>query len=199
MADAVLTVVPYYNKPPQRGLIKHFKILADKSQLPVILYNVPSRTGVGLSLESIVELSRHPNIIGIKEASGDLDLGKKIVGQEDFILLSGDDDTCFDLCALGAEGVISVVSHVLGKEMKNLFETIKNERGEKAQNLLMEYKRKYAELLKNIYCESNPIGIKTALNLLGVFSTAELRSPLVPLAEKERQGLKESLREVNLL
>lgn len=199
MADAVLTVVPYYNKPPQRGLVKHFKSLADQSRLPVILYNVPSRTGVGLSLESIVELSQHPNIIGIKEASGDLDLGKRIVGQEDFILLSGDDDTCFDLCAQGAQGVISVVSHVLGKEMKNLFETIKNGRGEQAQNLLMEYKRKYADLLKNIYCESNPIGIKTALNLLGVFSTAEMRSPLVPLAEKERQLLKDSLKKAGLL
>ena len=126
-------------------------------------------------------------------------MGKRIVGQKDFILLSGDDDTCFDLCALGAQGVISVVSHVLGKEMKSLFETIKNGSGEQAQNLLMEYKRKYAELLKNIYYESNPIGIKMALSLLGVFSTAEMRSPLVPLAEKERQLLKESLKEVNLL
>jgi 4-hydroxy-tetrahydrodipicolinate synthase len=197
MADAVLAVVPYYNKPPQRGLVKHFKVLADQSQLPVILYNVPSRTGVGLSLESVVELSRHPNIIGIKEASGDLNFGKRILEERDFILLSGDDDTCFDLCALGAQGVISVASHVLGREMKNLFVKIK--RGEQAQNLFMEYKRKYADLLKNIYCESNPIGIKTALNLLGVFSTAELRSPLVPLAERERQLLKESLKEVDIL
>ncbi len=199
MADAVLAVVPYYNKPPQRGLVKHFKTLAEESKLPVILYNVPSRTGVGLSLESIIELSRHPNIIGIKEASGDLDLGKEIVRQGDFILLSGDDDTCFDLCALGAQGVISVVSHVIAKEMKSVFQKIKQSSGSQIENSLMEYKKKYTGLLKNIYYESNPIGIKMALNLLGIFSTTEMRSPLVSLAEKESQLLKESLKEVNLL
>ena len=197
--DAVLAVVPYYNKPPQRGLVKHFNTLADRSPLPVILYNVPARTGVGLSLESILELSRHPNIIGIKEASGDLDLGKEIVKRSDFILLSGDDDTCFDLCALGAQGVISVASHIIGKEMKDLFQRIKQENGNKTKSLLMEYKKNYTSFLKNIYCESNPIGIKMALKFLGVFSSAELRSPLVPLAEKDSQVLKASLEAINLL
>lgn len=198
-ADAVLAVVPYYNKPPQRGLVKHFKILADGSSLPVILYNVPARTGVGLSLKSILELSQHPNIIGIKEASGDLNLGKQIAEQSDFILLSGDDETCFDLCSLGAQGMISVASHILGKEMKSLFQKIKQKDEDKIENLLREYKTKYENLLKNIYCESNPIGIKMALKLLGVFSSAELRSPLVALAEKESKELKESMREVGLL
>ena len=195
-ADAVLAVVPYYNKPPQRGLMCHFQKLADSSELPVLLYNVPSRTGVGLSLESVVALSKHPNIIGIKEASGDLELGRKIIerAENGFILLSGDDDTCFELCALGAKGVISVVSHILGKEMRNLLKkTVKDE------NSLGEYKEKYGELLKNIYCETNPIGIKMALKLLGVFASAELRSPLVAMGGRETKRLQESLQKLNLL
>ena len=198
-ADAVLAVVPYYNKPPQRGLVWHFKSLADKSELPLFLYNVPARTGVGLSLESIVELSLHPNIKGIKEASGNIELGKQIIknSQKDFILLSGDDDTCFDLCALGAQGVISVMSHILGKEMKKLFRIIKQ--GEKKEQALKEYKDKYQVLLKEIYCESNPIGIKMALHLMGLFHSAELRSPLMILGESEKNSLKEELQRKKLL
>ena len=200
-ADAVLVVVPYYNKPPQRGMVKHFKILADGSSLPVILYNVPTRTGVGLSLKSILELSQHSNIIAIKEASGDLNLGRQIAEQSDFILLSGDDETCFDLCSLGAQGVISVASHIIGKEMKDLLQKMKQESGDKnkKESILHKYKEEYIELLKNIYCESNPIGIKMALKLLGVFSSAELRSPLVSMAEEESKKLKESLKKVGSL
>ncbi|MDE0120082.1 MAG: 4-hydroxy-tetrahydrodipicolinate synthase [Bdellovibrionales bacterium] len=198
-ADAVLAVVPYYNKPPQRGLVWHFQTLADKSELPLFLYNVPARTGVELSLESIVELSLHPNIKGIKEASGNRELGKNIIEKtrKDFILLSGDDDTCFDLCALGAQGVVSVVSHILGKEMKRLFQMIKQ--GEKKEQALKEYKDKYKLLLRRIYCESNPIGIKMALHLMGLFHSAELRSPLVVLSEQETKKLKKELRSVGLL
>ena len=200
-ADAVLAVVPYYNKPPQRGLVWHFKTLADKSQLPILLYNVPARSGVGLSLESIVELSLHPNIKGIKEASGNIELGRSIIEQtgDNFILLSGDDETCFNLCALGAQGVISVVSHILGKEMKKLFQIIKQDSEEKREGALKEYKEKYGNLLKNIYCESNPIGIKMALKLMGIFDFAELRSPLVSLGETETEKLGEELRKIGFL
>ena len=197
-ADVVLAVVPYYNKPPQRGLICHFQQLADGSELPVLLYNVPARTGVGLSLESVVALSKHPNIVGIKEASGDLELGRKIIEQteNDFISLSGDDDSCFELCALGAKGVISVVSHLLGKEMKVFLQKIIQDEKE---SVLKEYREKYGELLKIIYCEANPIGIKMALKLLGIFTSAELRSPLVALGEKETKQLQESMRGAGLL
>ena len=196
--DAVLAVVPYYNKPPQRGLVYHFQKLADSSELPVILYNVPARTGTGFSLESVVTLSTHPNIVGIKEASGDLELGRKIIEQteNDFVVLSGDDDSCFELCALGARGVVSVISHLLGKEMKAfLHKVIQNKKG----NILKEYKEKYGELLENVYCEANPIGIKMALKLLDIFTSAELRSPLVALGEKETKQLQESMRGVSLL
>jgi len=197
-ADAVLAVVPYYNKPPQRGLVKHFNIVAESSSLPVILYNVPSRTGVGLSLESIVELSRHTNIIGIKEASGDKEMGRGIVENtdNDFTLLSGDDDTCLDLCALGAKGVVSVVSHVIGREMKKLFWRVKQSRGDELTDVLKEYKEKYAGLLQVVYSESNPIGIKMALKLLGVFNSAELRSPLVSLETRGIQQLGQELQKI---
>lgn len=197
-ADAVLAVSPYYNKPPQRGLIKHFKILSEKSSLPVILYNVPARTGVGLSLESVLELSQQINILGIKEASGDLQFGREIIEKtdKDFAVLSGDDETSLALFALGGRGVISVLSHILGKEMKNLFQRIKS--GEK-ENSLKEYKEKYGELLKDVYAESNPIGIKMALKLKGIFASSELRSPLVSLEEQKAKSLKETLRSIGLL
>ena len=200
-ADAVLAVVPYYNKPPQRGLVKHFKTLADNSKLPVVLYNVPARTNIRLSFESILELSRHSNIIGIKEASGDLNLGKALLQHtaDDFLILSGDDETGLELCALGAKGVISVISHILGKEMKVLFQKIKNGKKQEIKETLIEYKVKYSKLLKNIYCEANPIGIKRALNLMGIFCSAEMRSPLVVLGMEETKKLKQSLKETGIL
>ena len=139
-----------------------------------------------------------PNIVGIKGASGDLELGKNIIKQteSDFVVLSGDDDSCFELCALGARGVVSVISHLLGKEMKAfLHKVIQNKKG----NILKEYKEKYGELLENVYCEANPIGIKMALKLLDIFTSAELRSPLVALGEKETKQLQESMRGVSLL
>ena len=197
-ADAVLAVVPYYNKPPQQGLVKHFNTIAESSSLPVVLYNVPARTGVGLSLESIVKLSQHANIIGIKEASGDRQVGKRIVENtdNDFSLLSGDDDTCMDLCALGAKGVVSVVSHIIGREMKELFWRVKKSRGDELTDALKEYREKYAGLLQSVYSESNPIGIKMALKLLGVFNSAQLRSPLVDLGTQKTQQLGQELQKV---
>ena len=195
--DAVLSVVPYYNKPPQRGLLKHFKYLADHSELPVLLYNVPSRTITSLSIETIKELSQHPKIIGIKEASGDMAFDKELLKEVDknFIVLSGDDDSFLDLCALGGQGVISVVSHILGKQIKQLFQAVKSGNSQ----ALQEYKKKYSNLLKAIYAESNPIGIKMALKLLSVFDSAELRSPLVVLSEEKTNQLRVEMEKVGLL
>ena len=202
-AGAFLAVVPYYNKPPQRGLIKHFKTLADKScGPPVILYNVPSRTAQGLSLESLVELSQHPNIIGIKEASGDLNFGKQIIEHtqaEEFSVLSGDDETALELCAMGANGVISVVSHIIGKEMQLLLKTIKTGKAEEKASSLNEYKEKYGQLLKALYAETNPIGIKMALKLMGLFETANMRLPLVEMQKETARKLSGVLQEQKLL
>ena len=196
-ADAVLSVVPYYNKPPQRGLLKHFKYLADHSELPVLLYNVPSRTITNLSVETIKELSQHPKIMGIKEASGDMDFDKELLKEVDknFIVLSGDDDSFLELCALGGQGVISVVSHILGEQLNKLFQEVKAGN----HQALAEYKQKYFSLLKAIYTESNPIGVKMALKLLSVFDSAELRSPLVVLSEDKTNQLKVEMEKVGLL
>ena len=196
-ADAVLAVVPYYNKPPQRGLLKHFKYLADHSDLPLLLYNVPSRTITSLSVETIKELSEHPQIVGIKEASGDMDFDKKLLKEVDknFVVLSGDDDSFLELSALGGQGIISVVSHILGEQLKQLFQEVKNGNSQAVQ----EYKQKYSALLKALYCESNPIGIKMALKLLSVFDSAELRSPLVALSEEKTNKLRVEMQKAGLL
>ena len=196
-ADAVLTVVPYYNKPPQRGLLKHFKHLADHSDLPLLLYNVPSRTITGLSVETIKELSEHPQIVGIKEASGDMNFDKELLKELDksFVVLSGDDDSFLKLSALGGQGVISVVSHILGEQLKQLFQEVKTGNSK----VLQEYKQRYSALLKVLYCESNPIGIKMALKLLSVFDSAELRSPLVALSEDKTNQLKVEMEKAGLL
>ena len=195
--DAILVVVPYYNKPPQSGLVYHFKKCADASSIPLILYNVPSRTGVGLSLHSVVELSRHPNVIGIKEASGDLNFGRDIIQQteDDFLILSGDDMTCLDLCALGAQGGICVISHIMMKTFRQFFQQVKQNNSAAAN----KYKEKYKELLQIVYSESNPIGIKMALYLMGIFKSPEMRSPLVSLVENHTQKLKDVLKNLKLI
>ena len=200
--SAFLTVVPYYNRPPQRGLIKHFNTLASTNMAPLILYNVPSRTGQSLSLSSIVELSRHPNIIGIKEASGDLDFGKQIIERtdpEEFSVLSGDDETGLKLCALGGNGIISVVSHIITREMKVLLKQIKKGGEKEKDKALKTYKETYGSLLKALYAETNPIGIKMALKLMGLFETANMRLPLIKMGKKKAQKLEEALQKNNLL
>lgn len=188
---AALVVVPYYNKPSQRGLVHHFTACADSTDLPLLLYNVPSRTGVGLSLQSVLELSRHPRILGIKEASGDLKWGKELLKQrpKGFVVLSGDDFTMMKLCTLGAEGGICVASHILGSEMVGFLNRI--QKGDfKASG---EYIEKYGAFLKALYCESNPVGIKEALRLKGVFQSSQLRSPLVELLKEQVEHLKSQI------
>ena len=201
-ASAFMAVVPYYNRPPQRGLIKHFEALADKRYTPLILYNVPSRTGQGLSLESIVELSKHPNIIGIKEASGDLEFGRQIIQNTDpkeFSVLSGDDDTWLDLCSMGGSGVISVISHIIAPEMQALLKQVKQGGEEEKLKALKTYKEQYGSLLKALYADPNPIGIKMALNLMGLSETPNMRLPLVKMEKENVKKLKEALQKNDLM
>ena len=199
-ADAVLAIVPYYNKPPQRGLVKHFIQIATATRLPVILYNVPARTVVGISLESLKELSQYSNIVAIKEASGDMEFGQKIIQQDrmdgnKWQVLSGDDASCMELIALGAIGGICVVSHILGEQMQGLLQDIRNGNTQSVK----DYQQKYNALLQTIYCETNPIGIKMALKLMGVFRSAEMRSPLDSLTEDKTKMLQVQMNKVGLL
>jgi 4-hydroxy-tetrahydrodipicolinate synthase len=182
-ADALLVVVPYYNKPPQRGLFEHFKAVAEAVNIPIILYNVPGRTITALELETIQNLSKHPNIIGIKEASGHIPFARQIreaCGRE-FLLLSGDDASYADFMEAGGDGVISVASHILPEVM------------------LQKSVREYLELIEMLFIEANPIPVKMALSLLQIIASPELRLPLATLAPAATEKLRMEMRKKGLL
>ncbi len=195
-ADAALVVVPYYNKPPQRGLVEHFKAVRAASPIPIILYNVPGRTVAALSPESVAELSQVEGIIGIKEAAGDMKIAKKMMDEskKNFLFLSGDDGTFLDFAELGGHGVISVSSHVIPKVMRDLFEELKHGNA-KAKT---EYNR-YDRLMKLLFVEANPIPVKMALHHMGLFNSPELRLPLVKLEEKLSKELYNELKELQII
>lgn len=195
-ADAALVVTPYYNKPPQRGLIAHFTAVADASDIPIILYDVPGRTITALEVATVAELSRHKNIIGIKDATGNMQNLKqqRETCAKDFIFLSGDDATCVEYAALGGHGVISVISHLLGKPLVQLMKAAI----EKSASAAAEW-QKYAKLTSGIYVEANPIPVKAALKEIGLIRSAELRLPLVELAAQYLPALREELKRHNLV
>lgn len=192
--DAVLVVVPYYNKPPQRGLQKHFEAVAECSKTPVLLYNVPGRTVATLEAETVGKLSRHANIVGIKEATGDLSLLAKMrtAAEKDFIFLSGDDASCADFCAQGGHGVISVSSHIIGKEMKD---TLKKAQGGDSE-ACVRYREQYKDLMHHLYIEANPIPVKAAAHWMGLLDSPELRLPLVELDSKFHGDFKACLKKI---
>lgn len=164
-ASAALVVVPYYNKPPQRGLVQHFTQIAKSTELPIILYNVPGRTITSMTKETVQQLSRIPNIVGIKEASGNLEFAKELMSScgPEFIHLSGDDETFEKFHRLGGHGTISVASHIIPQAM------VKHET------------EKHLGLVKALFLEANPIPVKYALYLMGIIESPELRSPLVEM------------------
>lgn len=195
-ADAALVVVPYYNKPPQRGMVEHFKAVRAASPIPIILYNVPGRTIASLSPESVAELSQVEGIVGIKEAAGDMKIAKKMMelAKRNFVFLSGDDGTFLDFTELGGHGVISVSSHVICRQMRDLFEQVKH--GDKKAK--SEYKR-YDRLMKLLSVEANPIPVKMALHQMGIFSSPELRLPLVKLDEIHTNAMYTELKELQII
>ena len=196
-ADAALVVVPYYNKPPQRGLYAHFKAVADSVGLPVILYNVPGRTITSLSLETIRDLSKAKNIVGIKEASGKVDFAQQIIStcENDFVMLSGDDESYVEFLSVGGHGVISVASHVIPKQMVQWRSWAKQGR----IDLAREEINKYRQLINLLFVEANPIPVKKALCLMGIIDSAELRLPLVELSDENTKKLSDEMKKVGLL
>ena len=179
--DACLLVVPYYNKPTQEGLYQHFKTIAESTSLPCILYNVPSRTITNLNAETILKLSQIDNIIGVKEASGNMEQVSKVVSnaREGFTIWSGNDGDTFHLMALGGYGVISVVSHLVGKQIK---EMIDNMAGGKVTEAAAIHNR-LMPLFKAMFVISNPIPLKYALNYIGF----HVGKPRLPLTEPDEQ------------
>jgi len=173
--SAILSVCPYYNKPSQAGLIAHFTAIADASPVPVLLYNVPGRTVIHLQVPTVVELAKHPNIIGIKDASSfenALELAKRC--PEDFLLLSGDDNLVTSTISVGFKGVISVIANAFPKEFGEMTWAALNGDFKKAADL----QRRFLDFDTLLYVESNPVGIKKCLEIKGVCSS-EVRLPLV--------------------
>ena len=194
-ADGILMVTPYYNKSTQKGLIEHFSYVADRVEIPMILYNVPSRTGISISAETYKVLSRHPNINGIKEASGDFSLIAKVRSQcgDDLFLWSGNDDNTVPMMALGALGVISVASNIVPAVTAKLCALCLEGDFTAATALY----GKYAKLFSTLFIETNPIPVKAAMKLMDMDSGI-LRLPLVEISEENLAKLKAVMRESGL-
>lgn len=194
-ADAILMVTPYYNKSTQKGLIEHFQYVADRVEIPMILYNVPSRTGIGLKAETCQALSAHPNIVGIKEASGDIALAAKIrsLCGDELYIWSGNDDCTIPLMSLGALGVISVASNIVPGAVAKLCSLCLEGSYDEATELYA----KYAALISALFIETNPIPVKAAMQMLSMDSGI-LRLPLVEISKESRHKLLAAMRDVGL-
>ena len=194
-ADAILLVVPSYNKPTQEGLFQHFKAIAEGTSLPCILYNVPSRTVTNLSADTVIRLSQIDNIIGIKEASGNLDQITKILQDtnEDFLVYSGNDGDTLPILALGGYGVISVASHLVGEQIRQMMEGYLSAKTEQAARI----HRGLLPLINSLFVVSNPIPIKHALNYVG-FPVGKPRLPLTEADEKTKAVIEATLRDYRL-
>jgi 4-hydroxy-tetrahydrodipicolinate synthase len=189
-ADAILLVTPYYNKPNQEGLYQHFKTVAEATTLPVMLYNVPGRTSVVLQPETVIRLSKIPNIVAVKEASGNLDAMAEIIANtdDDFAVYSGDDALTLPVLAIGGNGVISVASHIVGNEMQEMITAFYDGDLSKAAKL----HQKLLPFMRGLFAAPSPVPVKTALQMKGM-DVGPVRLPLVPLTEEERKKLQELL------
>ena len=188
--DGLLVVVPYYNKPPQDGLIAHFTAVADASPKPVVLYNVPGRTVINLDPKTVVELSKHPNIAGIKEANSDLEKFSeyKDLVPSDFSLLSGDDESCVEFCKLGGHGVISVCSHIAPQQMVSWIE-----KACKKEDSISEVFKDQHPWIQALYITANPIPVKAALVKKSIIETKEMRLPLTPMNDSDESIMMNTL------
>lgn len=196
-ADGALIISPYYVKPNNTGLIAHFKKIAESADLPIILYNVPTRTGQDMPLEVIIELSKVENIVALKDASGNLVKVSQILEQtmdEDFVVLSGEDDLTFPILAMGGAGVISVIANIVPEMMVKLYAAVKAADLETARKLHFEM----APLIRALFTETNPIPVKRAVELLGL-SSGTMRLPLAPLSEKNSVELENILRSMGCI
>ncbi|WP_342650804.1 4-hydroxy-tetrahydrodipicolinate synthase [Pseudomonas sp. REB1044] len=195
-ADACLLVVPYYNKPTQEGLYQHFKHIAETVDIPQILYNVPGRTSCDMQAETVIRLSSVKNIIGIKEATGDLARAKAIIEgvDKEFLVLSGDDPTAAELILLGGKGNISVTANVAPREMADLCEAALAGNAEKAR----EINDRLMPLHKNLFCEANPIPVKWAMVEMGLMHKG-IRLPLTWLSQGCHEQVRTALRQSGVL
>ena len=196
-ADASLQVSPYYNRPTQRGLYEHFKAIADSVRIPIILYNIASRTGVNIEPETIAKLAQDcKNIVGVKEASGSLDQMSRIkqLCLSNFDLLSGDDSLTLPVLGIGGTGIISVVANIVPKDVSDLVAEF--EKGNLSKAKQLHYK--LLPLIKAVFLETNPIPIKTAMGLMGMCEP-DLRLPMCSMSLENIEKLKKTLKDYGLL
>lgn len=193
--DGLLVVTPYYNKATKEGLYLHFKTIAENTDLPIILYTVPSRTNVSIDLETVVRLAEVKNIVGIKDASGDLDYTAALVKAlpKDFGIYSGNDNLTLPMLALGINGSISVFANIMPRENHDIYEAFKNGNIDKARDLHL----KYFSLIKALFTEVNPVPVKAAASLMDLCQN-ELRLPLTKANESTIEILREKLKEFGL-
>ena len=194
-ADATLQVCPYYNKPTQEGFYQHFKAIAEEVDLPIVLYNIPSRCGAGMTPETIARLAAVENIVGIKEATGSLDQASEIALRCDLTIISGDDSLTLPICSIGGKGVISVVANIVPADVKAMTDLILEGDFVSAR----KWHSKLFTLSKNMLgLATNPIPIKAAMAMLNMASE-ELRLPMTPLEDSKKTTLRQTLKEYGLL
>ncbi|MBP0978039.1 MAG: 4-hydroxy-tetrahydrodipicolinate synthase [Oscillospiraceae bacterium] len=195
-ADGLLVVTPYYNKSSQRGLVAHFTAIADAVNIPIILYNIPGRTGVNIAIDTYKQLGKHKNIVAVKEASGNLSYIAKLIAECGDLLdvYSGNDDQIVPIMSLGGKGVISVLSNVMPKEAHQIAQYCLDNNCAEAAKLQI----KLLKFINNLFIEVNPIPVKEAMNMAG-WKCGIGRMPLYPMADENRQILKDSMAELGLL
>lgn len=192
-ADYTLVVSPYYNKTTKQGIISHYEYIADNTSIPLIMYNVPSRTGLNIDADTTIILSQHPNILGIKDASSNIAGAIKIISEsaDDFLVFSGNDDIIVPMLSIGSAGVISVISNILPKEIHDMCKYYAKGETEKSKALQLQF----SDLISKLFIETNPIPIKEAMNILG-FDVGGTRLPLVNMSKKNQDLLYLSLKDV---
>ena len=193
-ADASLQVTPYYNKPTQEGLYRHFSTVADEADLPIVLYNVPGRSGVPIAVDTVARLSQNSNVVAIKEAAGSAERVSQILDVCDITVLSGDDALTLPMMAVGAHGVISVASNIIPGEMKAMVDAFAAGDAAKA----CEIHKMYYCLFRDQFIETNPIPIKTAMAMAGIINE-EFRLPLCEIGAANREKLEASLKRCGIL
>ena len=194
--DGLLLVTPYYNKTTQRGLIAHFTAIADAVNVPIILYNIPGRTGVNMEVATVKKLAEHRNIAAIKEASGNISYAAKLIAAcgDNIDVYSGNDDMVVPLVSLGGKGVISVASHVIPKQMHDMVQYCLDNNFAEATKLQIEY----LDLINSLFIEVNPIPVKEALNMMGV-NVGPCRMPLYEMSDEHKAVLRASLEKHGLI
>jgi len=192
-APACLSVNPYYNKPTQEGLYRHFMSLADRVDLPIVLYNIPGRTGVTMSPATVARLAKHRNIVAIKEATGDLNIAGEIAASCDITIISGDDSLTLPIMSIGGKGVISVLSNLIPAQIKKLVQLCQNNQYSEAATL----HRKLFPLMRAMFLDGNPVGIKHAMKVANT-DTGEMRLPLWEASDGTKKQIEQCMKEIGV-